>query len=162
MRLEQARGLHVIRLEKEGSDNAAPEIELARRTEAHGQPGMCPLEQVCAFLHERVVALAIEGNEAHEPLVGLAGQLIDAGGIRVVELLVAGDTRFGRDDVLRAVVPAAIPSRPPGDGLPIHLLCVGCYFNGALHACPPARGIGQAQSSQQNAKPAVEDRPSLT
>ena len=81
--------------------------------------GLRPVDQVRALGDERVVALAVEGDEAHEPLVRLAGQLVDARHVGVVELLVAGNLRLGRDDVLRPVMPAAIGRGPPVQRLAI-------------------------------------------
>ena len=95
---EDARRLDVVGLVEERADDAAAVVELALLAEAHRQPGVLPVDQVVALGDERVVALAVEGDEAHVPPVGLAGQLVDAGHIGVLEFLVSGDVRLGRDD----------------------------------------------------------------
>jgi len=122
---EQARRLDIIGLVQKRADHAAAVVEFVRGPKAHRQPRIRPADQVRAFGDERVVALAIKGDEAHVPLVPLAWQLVDARAVRTVEFLVAGDFWLGRDDVIGVVMPAAIRGGPLIHRLPSDVLVPG-------------------------------------
>ena len=110
--LEPSRRPDVVGLVQERTEHAAAVVELVRRTEAHRQPRLGPLDQIGALDDERVVALAVKRDEAHVPLVRLPGQLEDARHVRAVELLVTGDVRLGANHVPGLVMPVAVGRGP--------------------------------------------------
>ena len=86
-------------------------VEFICRSISHRQPIVPPVDQICAFSHVRLVALAVERHETHVPFV-VAGNLINRGNVGADDIGRAGQRRVGRDDVRRPVMPVTERRRP--------------------------------------------------